>query len=228
MGHCAGLLRVWRLDSPPTPLPTWHHQFATRSTCGPYIVTAHRRGSIVTITNLLSRTTSQLIDTDMVILALILIGNVLLVKGPEETAAWSLTVEGVVEGVFGNRRAGHSDSIWTVPTSVSEQWFLAAAHTGATDLIRNIPHTYDTETRKATSCYTLPWEITYWGHLLGRGFGDNWRLPQARPQDGWLKDFKGKHKLWVPTRWRTCTYCLDDNNIITLHLGDQLAAVIIF
>jgi len=90
-------------------------------------------------------------------------------------------------------------------------------------------HTYDTETREASLGYILTQEIAYWGHLLGRGFGDNWRLPQARPQDGWLKDFEGKHKLWVPTRWRTCTYYLDDYyNIITLHLEDQLAAVIIF
>jgi len=183
MGHCAGLLRVWHLDSPPVSLATCHHQLAICSYHDSCIVTAHKGGSIVTITNLLSKTTSQLIETGTEILTLTLIGNSLLVKGTGETIAWPLTEGGVVDGVFGNRMANRGDSIWAVQQ----------------------------------------------GHLLGQGFGGNWKALHHRPQDGWLKSLEGKHKLWIPTRWRACSYHLDHpHNVITLHLGSQSTAVIMF
>jgi WD40 repeat protein len=84
-----------------------------------YIVTVHQGGSTVTITNLGSQnlSPSQFIDTGLEISAIALTGNVLLVKGPNTIVAWLLTEEGMVDGVFGNTRAGCNDSLWMIVPS---------------------------------------------------------------------------------------------------------------
>ena len=83
---------------------------------GSYIVTTYRGKSTITITNLCSQNPypSQFIDTNLDISEIVLTGNVLLVKDSDTVAAWLLTEEGVVNGVPGNRRADHNDSIWSI------------------------------------------------------------------------------------------------------------------
>jgi len=110
-----GFLRVFHLDSPPTLVhPSRHAPIAVLSPCGTYPATAHKSERTVAITNPLSQTTSQFVDTDMEIRWLALTGNVLLVFDGEVIAAWRLAEEGLVDGVFGGRRAGRGDSIWVV------------------------------------------------------------------------------------------------------------------
>jgi hypothetical protein len=83
---------------------------------GAYIATAYQGESTITITNLHSPypSPSQFIDTDLEILAMVLTGNVLLVKGADKFVAWLLTEEGVVDGIIGNTRADCNDSLWEI------------------------------------------------------------------------------------------------------------------
>jgi WD40 repeat protein len=124
LGRAGTRLHVFHLDHPPASLAVGstvkargqlHDAF---SSDGTYIVTAHHGESTVTVTNLNSPypSPSQFIDTDLEILAMILTGNVLLVEGPEKIVAWLLTKEGMVDGIFGDTRAGRNDSLWDVPT----------------------------------------------------------------------------------------------------------------
>jgi hypothetical protein len=83
---------------------------------GTFIATAYFWGNTITITNLHSQNPfpSQFIDTDLEISAMVLTGNVLLVKGSDKIVAWLLTEEGVVDGIFGNTRADCNDSLWEI------------------------------------------------------------------------------------------------------------------
>jgi len=122
LAHTGIHLNVLHLDySPTTPSTesaiTIHSQpldaFAPYST---YIATTHYQKSTVMITNLHSQnpSTSQLIDTGLEILAMVLTGNVLLVKSSNTVVAWLLTEEGVVDGIHDNRRANHNDCLWEI------------------------------------------------------------------------------------------------------------------
>jgi len=118
----AGALHVLHLDNTPA-IPAKESVTATCSKLldafspnGTYIVTTHFQQSTVMITNLhpQSPCPSQFIDTDMKISAMVLTGNVLLVKGSDAIVAWLLTEDGVVDGIFGNTRADHNDSLWDI------------------------------------------------------------------------------------------------------------------
>lgn len=94
---------------------------------GTYIATTHRGESTITITNLNSHnpSPSQLIETDFGISEIVLTGNVLLVKGPDTVIAWLLTEAGVVNGIFGNRRADSNDSLWSISPQDKNTGFWA-------------------------------------------------------------------------------------------------------
>ena len=121
LGHTSIHLNVSHLDYSSTVAPAAestiaiHNQpldaFAPYST---YIATTHHQESTVMITNLHSQnpSTSQLIDTGLEILAIVLTGNILLVKSSNTVVAWLLTEEGVVDGIHDNRRANRSDCLW--------------------------------------------------------------------------------------------------------------------
>jgi len=121
LGH-ASTLHVFHLVYSPDALATesvvtTHSQLQDAfSPDSAYIATAHYGGSTITITNLHSQNPSpcQLIDTDFEISTIALTGKVLLVKGSDTVMAWLVTEEGVVDGVFGNRRADHNDSLWDI------------------------------------------------------------------------------------------------------------------
>ena len=119
---CAGVLHVLHLDVTPTapikdPVATTHSQLLDAfSPNGTYIATAHHQQSTVMITNLYPQnpSPSQFIDTGLEISAMVLTGNVLLVKGSDTIMAWLLTEDGVVDGIVGNTRADCNDSLWEI------------------------------------------------------------------------------------------------------------------
>jgi len=119
---CAGVIHVLHLDNTPAALTkgsvvTAHNKVLDAfSPNGSYIATAHFHQSTVMITNLHPQnpSPSQFIDTEMEISAMVLTGNVLLVKGSDTIVAWLLTEGGVVDGIFGNTRADCNDSLWAI------------------------------------------------------------------------------------------------------------------
>ena len=122
LGHAGALLHILHLDySPADPTmkiatTTCSQPLDAFSPCGVYIATTHRQQSTIEIINLCSQnpSPSQFIDTDFEISEMVLTGNILLVKGSDKIVAWLLTEEGAVDGIFGNRRAKHSDSLWDI------------------------------------------------------------------------------------------------------------------
>lgn len=122
LGHAGTHLHVLHLDYSPVALSiksviTPHGQpmdaFTPDST---YTVTAYRGESTITITNLQPQNPfpTQFIDTDLEISAMILTGNVLLVKSSDAIVAWLLTEDGTVDGIIGNTRADRNDSLWDI------------------------------------------------------------------------------------------------------------------
>jgi WD40 repeat protein len=135
LGYFGTLLNMLHLDYSSAAIPT-HSQpldaFAPYST---YIVTTYCQKSTVTITNLHSQnpSTSQLIDTGLEILAIVLTGNVLLVKSSNAVVAWLLTEEGVVDGIHGNRRANHNDCLWGLPLQTNASLWTRLLQQGNND-----------------------------------------------------------------------------------------------
>ena len=140
---CTGhILHVLHLDSSPTallkkPLATTQDKlldaFSPDST---FIATAYHGGSTITITNLHSQKPfpSQFIDTELKISAVVLTGNVLIVKGPETLVAWLLTEKGVVDGIVGNTRADCNDSLWEISTkALINRWARLLGQQGGSD-----------------------------------------------------------------------------------------------
>jgi hypothetical protein len=221
-------LQVWHLDGPPiltAPLncPTL---FAAPHCCATYMVTCHKGGSTVTITNLLSQTPPHLINTDMKIEDLILTGNVLLVLDSTTISAWQLTEEGTLDG---NKRARYGGRIWTIPQS----GYLELSVEDQAVFIKDeetIIHTYHTETGEVLKlAQTLPdcWEFH---NLCDVGHGehhphchqgnehnphseDNWPHLEEAVWQGWIMDPEGKHQLWIPVKWRSP----DDDSMGWLH-----------
>ena len=123
LGRADALLHVLHLDHSPTNLTAKSVAAAhgiprdAYSPHGAYIATTRRGESAITITNLRSQhpTPSQFIDTDLEISAMVLTGNVLLVKDSNTIVAWLLTEEGVVVGLFDRKRASRNDSLWEAP-----------------------------------------------------------------------------------------------------------------
>ena len=231
---CKGpLLSVAHLDHSPAaptiesgatihrvPLDAYHSH-------GTYIAMTHHGESAITITNLCSQnpSPSQFIDTSLEILAIVLTGNVLLVRDLNTVVAWLLTEEGVLGGTFGERRMDRSDSLWDVQFQ-ADNWGLfddlkfwvegeIAVVMWYSDLICG----YHTKTGEILNLSGA--------HLNSEGYrfdcsedsrGPNhyhsdsyklheppecrWPVPGAIFQEGWVKDPEGKHRLWLPPRWR--------------------------
>ena len=222
--------QVWRLDGPPIVIhPGSSPLFAVISPCGTYIAAWRWTGSTITITNLHSQTPPQFIDPGMKINMVTLTGNILLVqKYPStdtaELVAWRLTEEGVVDSIFANRRAGRSDSIWTVSVtddlrfSVEDQIVVVnrnsniihVYHIGTGEVIEPTqapPHAHDPQ-------YNL-WEMAggrHYPHYCeleahDTHSEDDQPIPFTISQEGrWIKDPEGKHRLWIPVEWRTSSY----------------------
>ena len=223
LGRHGGTLQVWRFDGPPIIVhPDNRKPFAVISYCGTYIAAGHEENSTITITNLLSPTPSQYIDTGMNIYMVALAGSVLLVWGyhelDHELVAWRLTEKGVVCGVSAERRAGRGDSIWTVPTCGPE--LSIGDQTVITEGEETVIHVYDTGTGEVLD----PAQAS--PHPRGRQYyfkqmehcrhypnyrnldeqpipsEGEWPVTHAAVEEGWVKDLEGKHRLWIPVEWR--------------------------
>ena len=217
--HFPDFLQVYRLDGPPIVThPDCDAPLAVLSPCGAYIVTAREWGRTAAITNLRSPTAPQFIDTGMELRLLAVTGNILLVHDTKVVTAWRLTEEGLVDGVFGGRRAGRGDSIWTVSISY-DPVFMADGQTATIGKCKNGVHVYHTGTGEVIEPAQTPAHRSHWYDCQDLSFGrhylhrhrldrqgvpseGNWPVSLATLQGGWVRDTEGKHRLWIPIEWR--------------------------
>ena len=231
MSYFKGGLQVWHLDNTPTVTHlNCHIPLAVTSCYGTYMATWHKGGNTISIINLLLQAPSQFIDTDIEIEVLALAGNVLSVLCCGRITAWLLTEEGVVDGVFGNRRAGHGDTIWTIPvpnslqasvegqvviisevhdTRVRSVCFAYHMETGEvlepTQVPKcNNPHIYLLWARRNKPYYPNHCKLNESIQLKG-----DWPISRDTLQDGWVKDPEGRYWFWLPVKWRTGHYFVD-------------------
>ena len=207
LGHSYAFLQVFRLHQLPTTPKTHHQQYAGLSRSGTRIATAHELGNTVTIIDLLARSPPQFIDTDVEIVWLDLTGNVLLVAGSSEIIAWLLTEDGLVDGVIGDRRVDRRDSIWTTSVPEVVRWPQVEGQVGVIMLRGNTPHVYHTETGEVLHPTQAPRRDTsrwYYENMLQCDTPpeDSWQTSRQTLREGWVKDPEGKHRLWVPAKWR--------------------------
>jgi hypothetical protein len=215
--HFGGVLQVWHLDSPPITKP-YSLQFAGLSGSGNQIVTANQLDTAVTITNIHSQVPSQFIETGIEIEGFALTGKVLLVAGRGVVVAWLLTAEGLVDGVLDGGRASPSNSIWCIkhpqpffPT------FKVGGQVGVIRFNNDLGCTYHTETGEflpIPQYFDSPWDPLC-SQLHGQKYlhyhnfpqqntlpEHSWQTSKATLKGGWAKDPEGKHRLWVPVKWR--------------------------
>jgi WD40 repeat protein len=243
LGRSQDVSQVWRLDGPPIIAhPDSDNPLATFSPCGTYVVTGYRGKKTITITNLHSQAPPNIIDTGMKIDIFTLTGNLLLVEDFNTIAAWQLTEEGEVDGVSGNRRANHHNSIWTTPQPLRPPFSNFAVDQTVTvqdGAFDGVIHVYHTGTREvviptqAPLQRIPPWtsvDMYYYGCKYPHCYEldecnacpkDGWPVSCSMFQEVWVKDPEGKHRLWIPAKWRkhevngSWLY-----NITTLNLGD--------
>jgi len=220
LGCFRGVLQVHRLDGRPiVTRPDSHTPLAVISHCGTYMITGHHGNDTITITNLLSKTPQQLVDTDMEVVELAITGNILLVLDSGTITAWKLTEEGAVEGVPAGRRVGRGNSIWTVSIPDNPK-FTIKDRSVTIEGMGKVIHVYQTasglgegpepaQARFHNSEYSS--RDMYCGrhYLHYRRAGkealfpeDNWPAPLVGSQVVWVKDPEGRHRLWVPFEWR--------------------------
>ena len=221
LGHSGDTLRLWRLDGPSVAPPALAQQLGTFSCCGTYMATTRRGGCTITITNILSQNTSFFIDTDIEVFELGFTGNVLLVVGSGAVVAWLSTEWGLVDGTFGNRRAGRGDSVWTASISQSRAWDPIFSVEGEHAVIKSdgdTPHIYNTRTgevlepaqaplRSDGPWYSLVDTNQARDHFYKRSarnasIEDDWGPSGTCFEEGWVKDREGRHLLWLPSEWR--------------------------
>ena len=233
LGILGGVFQVWYLDDHSTCIAS-SEPYTLVPPHATYIVTAHLQESIVTITNCISRTTSQFINAGTTILGFALTGNVLLVVGLDIIVAWRITDGGTVDGVFDDRVADPSDSIWTISPEPPLQGnqgsapleLPIAAQVGSIALDRILIHIYHSgtgETPKDTLEFDHgfnPWynlKVTSQGQYYlswdelnqtNNPSEDNGLTPQTAFQEGWVKDPEGRHLLWLPVEWRIVEGCV--------------------
>jgi len=247
LGHSGDILQVWRLHELPTAPRSPRQRYVGLSRSGARIAITCKLENTVAIIDPLAQTPPQFIDVnvDVAIKGLVITGNVLLVAGFGELVAWLLTEEGLVDGVIDDRRVNRSDSIWTIslPLPRSEPWmFLVEGQVGVIKLDGNSLHVYHTETGRVLHPTQAPRHLRdRWYRLTeahcGRNYlcyhnlsqrdtppEDSWQTSRATLREGWVKDPKGKHRLWVPAEWRTDYDPADWRNDVTTlfsYLGDR-------
>ena len=246
LGHFQGFLQVRRFDSPPVVThPNSRVPLAVISHCGTYTVTSCQGNSTATITNLLSQIPPQLVDTDMQIEILALTGNILLVFDWRTIVAWRLTEEGMVDGCFPDRKAGRGDSIWAVSTSGHSltSKFMIKDKIAIIEMAGDVIHIYHTGTGEVLDPTTIHGinHLRYDPRGMYSGHhhphyriadkedtfpDDDWPGQLVSPRVEWVKDPEGKHRLWLPVKWRTYDAGWF-HNITTLWLNRGYEAVIV-
>ena len=227
LGSPRDTFQVWRLDDPIIVHPKNQRPYAYISHYGTYMVTFHKGGNTITITNLASQTPPQFIDIDMGIEVVALAGNVLSVLSHGVIIAWRLTEKGVVDGVFGNRRVDCGDAIWTVPVPS----YLWVSVVGQIIIIMGSPeefrrksfcYAYNAETGEVLKPAQVPecgntHKYSQWAkankphdfhhYKVGSLPRGDWQISHEVLEDGWVKDSEGKHQLWIPFEWRGYLEC---------------------
>ena len=241
------ILQVWDLRGPPTT-PKTCRQHAAISPSGRYISIVRGSQSTVTIINLHSHTPHQLIDTDGEIKGLTITGNVLLVAFSETVVGWLLTEEGRVQGLVDGRRAGHSDSIWTITLplrNLQSLHFTVSGQVGVIGAYRAFPFTYNIGTGGVsyriheTQDFTFPWISLYHPsdykeyHYLRHHDTPQYHTPPTeswwasrttKGNEGWVVDPEGRHRFWLPFEWRAPwdpRNCHNDISTLFARIGDQ-------
>jgi WD40 repeat protein len=224
-----------------------------------YIATTYCQKSTVTITNLHSQnpSTSQLIDTGLEISAMVLTGNILLVKSSNTVVAWLLTEEGIVDGIHDNRRANHNDCLWEMPLQVANFWtrlllqgrnddhdvlgFTVEGDTAAINHNDHAVRVYNTKTGEILPLDEAPTCDGYQFHHprdeCNQYHRDLYKhhqppkcdqpIPQATLQGSWLKDLEGKHQLWLHPDWRSFQNVDWLHNVTTLRLRSRSLLVLV-
>ena len=253
-GWFPDFLRVWRLDRAPfahPDAPDPRPPLTVLSQCGTYVVTSQGGGGTVTITNLLSQSPSQFIDTGIsYIEVLALTGSVLLVVGLEVTIAWRITEGGVVNGPTGGRRADRGDSLWVIPPfgsysklSIQGQTAVMKQDTQRTLFNDYAYHTGTGEELKLAQLPPQPHSHQYWLSEAMHGLhyphcrslkesstrcGNDWPVSWTTLAGGWVKDPERRHRLWIPPAWRLQPiYTGWHRNIETLWFNSQGRTVIV-
>jgi hypothetical protein len=217
LGLSIDVLMVGRLHDLPTTPQTSDSRVAALVKSGNRIAAARWRKNTITLLDLHSQKPPQFVDTDVEITDLSVVGKVLLAFGSGKVVAWLLTEAGLVCGVLGDRRADHSDSIWTVPfqhsspsTSIvgwvagirSFQDSYTVFHVESGELLEDTPQPY-------SKLEALNDELSREPHL----HSSNPPRPSASRkgsevplqytcQRGWVGGPGGRYMLWVPMEWR--------------------------
>ena len=165
-------------------------------------------------------------------LLLALTGNVLLTLGSEGIAAWRLTEEGAVDGVFANRRAGRGDSIWTVPCPYPK--FTVEDQTVTIKRAGTVIHAYHTGTGEVLEPVRTPphnyRDYSFECMLYGLHYLHYRRLdPVSRTtiKRGWVKDPEGRHRMWIPVEWRNPDNARSFDDSKTLRLDPEGETILI-
>ena len=241
------VLQVLHLHGHPTT-PKTRRQHAAISRSGRYIAIVHGSQSTVAIINLHSQAPYQFIDTSGEIEGLAITGNVLLVAFSETVVGWLLTEEGRVQGFVDSKRAGHSDSIWTItspPHRPKSLCFTVSGQVGVIGTDGIFPFIYHTgtggipDTVHRLQQFDLPWvslykQSDYQEYRLLRHLDtlqsnaspeDSWFVSRTTTgKAGWVVDPDGKHRCWVPVEWRAPwdpRNCHNDISTLFARIGDQ-------
>jgi hypothetical protein len=233
------ILWVWCLDLSLTiTQPSNFRTFATPHCCATYMATYRPWSTAIATTNLLSQIPPQFIDTDMQIEKVAITGNVLLVFGLRVIAAWRLTEEGVVDGVFGNKRAGFCDRIWTIPrysglTVCFEDQIGFIKEKGT---VVTVYHTETGEELDPTQVTSPNPEFHSW-YDMDQGWNhtgchqpneDDQLDMETAMQQGWVKGPEGKYQLWLPVKWRPDPVkCIWLHTITTLCFTTEKESVVV-
>ena len=222
-----GVLQVWRLDDPLIAPEACRQEYTGLSRSSNHLITANSNHlitaneseEIVTVTNIHTQVPSQLIDTGLKIKGLVVTNGVLLVTDSETTVAWLLTGEGVVDGVFGGRRADRSDSIWTIqlPCSGHKAEFKLKGQVAAIKRGKDICVLFHTETGEVLQPDQKPKRFDHSWEFFGKGFcgldyldlykprlspKDSQKILPVTLRDGWVEDSNRRRRLWMPVEWR--------------------------
>jgi WD40 repeat protein len=210
-------LKVCRLHDLPTTSQTSHPTVLAFVRSRNRIAAAHEWENTITLLDVHSQNSPQFVDTGVEIVCLSVIGNILLAFGSGKVVAWLLTEAGLVRGVLGDRRADHSDSIWTVPCQHSIPSTLIVGWVAG---IRSLQGTYtvfhiesgellDDTPQSFSKMEALHDELSRERHLhssnLSRPSASRLgsKVPlRSRCQRGWVGGPGGRHMMWVPVEWR--------------------------
>ena len=222
--HSRSILQVWRLDDlPAVPSASrTERQYAQLAGSGNHLVVYHPGKGVISTVDVHSKSPRQTIDPGIMVDALVVIDNVLLVKGGGEVIAWLLTEEGCVDSVTPGW-AGHKDRIWDMGPLrlLSDLTCKVEGQVGVIECGARAPLVFDTRSGKtfqptiqAPHFFGDPPNLLR-PALCGRDYShsyypfqrntppeDVWQTSETTLREGWVKDPERRHRLWIPVEWR--------------------------